>query len=38
VVEGLQRADRQIGQREALLDTLVELRLEILRLRGEAIP
>jgi hypothetical protein len=35
VVEGLQVADRQIEQREALLDTLVEPHLEVARLKGE---
>ena len=34
-VEGPQRALRQIEQREALLDTLVELHLEVARLKGE---
>ena len=35
VVEGIEKALRQIAQREALLDTLVELHLEVARLQVE---
>ena len=34
VVEGIEKALRQIAQREALLDTLVELHLEVARLQA----
>jgi hypothetical protein len=34
VVDGLQRALRQLHQREALLETLLELRWELDRLRA----
>jgi hypothetical protein len=35
VAEGIEKALRQIAQREALLDTLVELHLEVARLQAE---
>jgi hypothetical protein len=38
VLDGLRRALRQVQQREALLETLVELRLELMSLKGEQTP
>jgi hypothetical protein len=38
VLDGLRRALRQLGQREALLEVLVELRLELMKLKGEGPP
>jgi hypothetical protein len=38
VLDGLRRALRQVQQREALLETLVELRLELMSLKGEHQP
>jgi hypothetical protein len=38
VLDGLRRALRQVQQREALLEALVELRLELMSLKGEQTP
>ena len=38
VLDGLRRALRQVQQRDTLLEVLVELRLELMSLKGERRP